>query len=142
MQKSKFRIFVDIVPDIVDIVVIGIDKRSNILIELFHIAAIGIHGIQVVIVIWIAEINRAVMLAENTIVVKIARCIAVDKGIIPMGSGGKIIKNEIAGNDKNNDCRNQKTLYIFHKEIPSVPFFVIIIIAFTDRSCKCKVPCG
>jgi hypothetical protein len=59
-----------------------------------------------VIVVWIAEINRAVVFTENSVVVKIAGSIAVDKRIIPVGFCSNIIKDSITGNDKNNGCRN------------------------------------
>lgn len=103
--------------------VVGVDKRSDILIELFNPAAVRIHGIQVVVVSRIAEINGAVVFAENTVVVKVAGGVAVDKRIIPVGSGGKIVKNEVAGNNKNNSCRNEKAFDIFHKKITSVSVF-------------------
>ncbi len=74
-------------------------------------------------VVWIAKIDGAAIFTENTVVVKVSGGVAVDKGIVPMGSGGKIVKNEIAGNDKDNDCRDQKPLNSFHKEITSVSVF-------------------
>jgi len=87
MQKGELEILCNVIADIVYIIVVCINKRSDVFTQFFGFSADRIHRIQVMAVIWIAEIDRSVPFTENAVIVEIAGCIAVYVGIVPARSG-------------------------------------------------------